>query len=178
MSTRCSDEGERTVTALFQDARQAEQAYEAALALGYDKSEINLVMSEDTRERLASDPRHAEAAQAADSQVRPKDLGGPIGGAAGTLAPVLAAVGTLVLAPGLVLVGPIAAALAAAGAVAVAGGLVGVLNNWGVPDERIQQYEAGIRQGGIFLGVKTHSTEHARELERNWKNNGGQLVHC
>jgi len=83
MSTRCSDEGERTVTALFQDARQAEQAYEAALALGYDKSEINLVMSEDTRERLASDPRHAEAAQAADSQVRPKDLGGPIGGAAG-----------------------------------------------------------------------------------------------
>ena len=169
------------VTALFRDVRSAERAYQAATALGYERSDVNLVMSDETRERLTSrGPAKAEMAneekETADKPLKAEDVGGPPGGAIGTIAPVIAAVGTVVLIPGLVLAGPVAAALVAAGAVGIAGGLIGALTDWGIPRERTREYEAGIRKGGILIGVKARSDEHAERLEREWQGLGGEMV--
>lgn len=174
-------ESSRTVTALFRDVRRAERAYQAATALDYERSDINLVMSDDTRERLMGrGPTKAEMAdekaETAGKPLQAEDVGGPTGGAIGTIAPVIAAVGSVALIPGLALAGPVAAALTAAGAVGIAGGLIGALTDWGLPRERTREYETGIRKGGILMGIKARSDEDAERLEREWQAAGGDLV--
>jgi hypothetical protein len=178
-----SDPG--TVTGLFKSSDGAECAYQSAVELGYEKSDISLVMSQETRERLFSGERRADSdlsdkatESTAGSTKLADELGGPAGGAVGTIAPVLAAAGTLVLIPGIAVAGPVALALAAAGAVGLAGGVIGALTNWGIREDRIHQYEAGIRGGGILLGVKIRSAGDAKEIEQRWKACGGELVHC
>jgi hypothetical protein len=78
---------------------------------------------------------------------------------------------------GVLAAGPIAVALTAAGAVGLAGALIGALTNWGIPQRRIEEYERGIRAGGILMGVKPRSDEEARQLVREWQASGGELVH-
>jgi hypothetical protein len=172
------NEQSRFVTALFRSPDAAERAYRAAVALGYKDADINLVVSDETRERLLSDTRHpklsSNAAESAEKPAKGADLGGPTGGTFGTIAPVIAAVGTAVLIPGLVFAGPIAIALAAAGAVGVASGLVGALKDWGIPQERVQDYETSVRDGAILLGVKARSAEEAQQLEQQWHQQGGR----
>src|SRR5262245_12359921 len=117
------------LTALFHDARATERAYEVAIARGYQQSDISLVMSDETRRHQFSSgsvvPELVEKAkQSAESKPGDaKELGGPAGGAVGTIAPAAAAIGTALLLPGLIFARPIAVALAAAGAVGLAGGI-------------------------------------------------------
>jgi hypothetical protein len=176
-------EESRLVTALFGNLDAAERAYRAATALGYESSEIDLVLSDATRDRLLGAPRgehpnlSGNAAENAEKPDKGADLGGPMGGSLGTIAPVIAAVGTAALLPGLLLVGPIAVALTAAGAVGLAGGLVSAFKHWGIPHDRVQDYEAAIRDGGILMGVKARSDTDAHQLERQWQAEGGRFVH-
>ena len=173
-----------TVIGLFRDRRDAECAFDAALARGIDASKINLVMSDDTRTRSfpADRPPDSEladkAAKGAPDESGGGVLGGPVGGTVGTIAPVVAAVGVATLLPGLglVLAGPVAAAVTAAGAVAVAGGLMGAMANWGIPKERIEQFEAGIRDGGILIGVTPRSADEATEIAHLWQSCGATYV--
>lgn len=171
------------VTALFMDADGVERAYEAALARGYDSSAINLMLSEETRQRhFARGQVDAQlASKAAEStedstKSDATELGGPAGGTAATIAPAAAAIGTALLLPGLILAGPVAVALTAAGAVGVTGGLVGALTNWGIPRNRVEDYEAHIREGGILIGVKARSDDDAAELRDAWVAAGGRMV--
>ena len=163
------------VTGLFKDKSSAELAFQAALDLGYDKSDVNVVMSDEVRQRyfLAHKPTPddpgatdlEEKAAAADiNNPANNTWGGPVGGTVGTLAPVVAAVGVLLI-PGFGMVaGPIAIALAASGATGVAIGLMAVLMNWGIPNSRLEQYEVGLRAGGILLGVKARSDADAVQI--------------
>jgi hypothetical protein len=48
---------------------------------------------------------------------------------------------------GMIVAGPIAAALAGAGAGAVAGGAIGALVGAGIPEERVKEYESGLKDG-------------------------------
>ena len=73
--------------------------------------------------------------------------------------------------------GPSAVALTAAGAVGLAGALIGALTKWGIPKRRIEEYEQGIREGGILMGVKSRSEEDAGQLVREWQASGAELVH-
>jgi len=168
----------RYVTALFRSPDAAERAYRAALALGYKDEDLNVVSSDATRDRLLADARHPKlSSNAAESKEQPTkgaDLGGPTGGTFGTIAPVLAAVGAAVLVPGLVFAGPIAIALTAAGAVGLAGGLIGALKDWGIPQERVNEYETAVRDGAILIGVKARSDEDAQRLEQKWRAEGGR----
>ena len=168
----------RFVTALFRSPDAAERAYRAAVALGYEDKDINLVVSDETRDRLLVDAKHpnlqSNAAESAGKPAKGADLGGPTGGTFGTIAPVIAAVGTAVLVPGLVFAGPIAIALTAAGAVGVAGGLIGALKDWGVPQDRVRDYETAVRDGSILLGVKAGTAEQAQRLEQQWHQEGGR----
>ena len=173
-------EESRFVTALFRSPDAAERAYRAAVALGYEDADVNLVISDATRDRLLTDARHPNlsnnAAESAEKPEKGADLGGPTGGTLGTIAPVLAAVGTAVLIPGLVFAGPIAIALTAAGAVGVAGGLIGALKDWGIPQERVREYEQSVRDGAILIGVKARSAQDAQQIEQKWQAEGGRFV--
>jgi hypothetical protein len=122
---------------------------------------------------------HAPAGDgsALDKAAEGVDLGGPAGGTLATLFTAAAAVGTFLLAPGLFIAGPVAAALAGAGAAAVASGLVGALHDWGLPQDRIQGYEAALKAGGILLGVKPKTEEDAQLIERQWKAIGAERRH-
>lgn len=173
------------VTGLFKDRENAELGWRAAIDLGYDKDDINLVLSEETRGQFfpgrgAASELSQEARKAADEPAAgAEELGGPTGGTIGTIAPALAAVGALMLIPGgIVAAGPIAIALTAGGAVGVTGGLIGALTNWGISKGRVELYEEGIRKGGVLMGVKTHSEGDAERLAKRWQESGGELVHC
>jgi hypothetical protein len=174
------------VTGLFTDKESAERAFRSATAFGYESSDIDVIMSEDTRNQYFAaghDTNTGLSDKATqDSSKDPPsadEVGGPIGGTAFTLAPALAAAGTVLLIPGLGIVaaGPIAVALAAAGAIGLAGAFIGALTKWGIPARRIEEYEQGIREGGILVGVKPRDAVDASLLVREWQANGGKLVH-
>ena len=169
----------RYVTALFKDREHAERAYRSAIELGYNKDDINLMMSDDTRKL------HFPSVQAADTELGNKaaegaGVGGAIGGTIGAIAAAIAAMGTSLVIPGLGLIvaGPLAAAVAGAGAGGITGGLVGALVGWGIPEERVKHYETGIREGGILLSIKTRSDQDAQYFEQQWRANGGEHVYA
>lgn len=171
-------------TALFRDFERAERAFQAANEAGYEPSDINVLMSEETRQRFletkgSGTPLGQKAAEPAPEASKSADaLGGPAGGTMGTVAPVIGAVGAALLIPGLGLAvaGPIAIALTAAGTVGVATGLIGALTNWGIPKEQAHQYESAVRKGGIVIGVSAGSADDARVLADRWRAAGGEMI--
>ena len=158
------------LTGLFRDKESTESAYKSLRDRGYSDDDINVMMSDETRDKYyKNDP---------DSEVGNKSLegagvGSMIGGTLGAIVGGIAAVGTSLAIPGLGLIvaGPLAAALAGAGAGGAAGGLTGALIGWGIPDERAKLYESGIREGGTVLGVKPRSNDDADYFENEWKTN-------
>jgi hypothetical protein len=176
----------RMVTGLFKSKESAERGYRSATRLGYNSSDIDVIMSEETRNRCFSAGHDTKTElsrdateDAAEDGTSAEALGGPAGGTIGTFAPAVAGVGTLLLVPvlGVVAAGPVAVALTAAGAVGLAGALMGALTKWGIPQQRIEEYEQGIRAGGILIGVKPRSGQDAGNLLREWQASGGELVH-
>jgi len=167
---------DRYVTGLFNDRESAELAYQSAATRGYGKDDVNLVLSDDARKRHFGDGVETELGNKAAEGA---GVGGAIGGTIGAVAAAIAAVGTSLVIPGLgiVVAGPIAAALAGAGAGAATGGIVGALIGWNMPEERVKDYEEGIKNGGILMGVRPRSAEDAAFLEQDWKKNRGEHVY-
>ena len=166
------------LTGLFRDRDSAERAYQSISDRGYGRDDVNVVMSEDTRKRhfATTDGRQTELGNKAAEGA---GIGGAIGGSLGAIAAAIAAVGTTIALPGLglVIAGPLAAAIAGAGAGAATGGIVGALIGWGIPEERVKEYDQGIRDGGILMAVRPRSDEDATYLEDSWKANRGEHVY-
>jgi len=178
MTKAASSSGDpRMVTGLFRDSKSVERAYQAVAKRGYDTGDIHVVMSDDTRKRHFTGDHQTQTNTELGSKAEGGELGGPTGGTIGTIIPLLIAGAFLLPGLGLVFAGPIAVALASAGAAGVAVGLMGALSDWGIPEERVQQYEAGIKDGGVLMGVKARSDEDARHFVQQWKASGGQHVH-
>ncbi|MEO6352543.1 MAG: hypothetical protein ABIO19_02735 [Burkholderiaceae bacterium] len=169
----------RMVTGLFRDRDSAERAYESVSSRGYGKDDVNLVMSDETRTRHFSNASGAGETELGTKAAEGAGIGGAIGGTLGAIGAAIAAVGTTLAIPGLglVIAGPLAAAIAGAGAGAATGGLVGALIGWGMPEERVKQYETGIKDGGILMGVKTRSDDDAKQLGEEWKQHRGEDVY-
>lgn len=169
----------RMVTGLFADGEGAARAYEACTRRGYEIGDVNVVMSEETRNGFLADDSEITTLLAR-RQAEGGELGGPKGGDIEILVTIFAAVGAALAVPalGLVVAGPLAAALAGAGAVGLAGGLIGALGDWGIPHERVRQYEAGIRDGGTLMMVEARSDEDARQIQQEWAALGGRDVTC
>lgn len=165
------------MTGLFPDRESAERGYNALSERGYAKDDINVVMSEDTKQRhfVAAGTETELGTRAAEGA----GVGGAIGGTLGAIAAAVAAVGTTIALPGLglVIAGPLAAAIAGAGAGAATGGLVGALVGWNIPEERVKRYDEGIRNGGILMGVRPKSDDDAAHLESAWKTHRAQDVY-
>lgn len=172
-------ENNRVLTGMFRDRESAEKAYNSALDRGYTKDDVNVMMSDSTR-----DSWFGNDADAADSELGSKALegagaGSAIGGTLGAIIGGIAAIGTSVLLPGLGLVvaGPLAAALAGAGAGGLTGGLVGALIGSGIPEDRAVIYEEGIKNGGMVVGVNPRNDEDAAYFENEWRNNRGEHIY-
>jgi hypothetical protein len=169
------------LTGLFPDRDSAERAYQNAVERGYKQDDLNLVMSDETRKRHFSDEgtQGGRTTELGTKAAEGAGIGAGIGGAVGAVAAALAAVGTSIAVPGLGLVvaGPVAAALAGAGAGGAAGGLVGALVGWNIPEERIKEYESGIREGGILMGLRPRSDDDASHLESQWRAANGSSIH-
>lgn len=168
------------VTGLFPDRESAEAAYASAHERGYTKDDVNLVMSDDTRQRhFGSDSNGGTETELGNKAAKGAGIGGAIGGTLGAVIAGIAAVGTALVLPGvgLVVAGPLAAAIAGAGAGAAGGGLLGALIGWGMPEERVKHYEAGIKNGGILMGLRTRNPDDASHLESSWKQNRGEHVY-
>jgi len=168
-----SDKG-KLQTALFSDRESAERAYDDLSSRGYESKEINVVMSDDTREKYFDDFPGQETElgnKAAKGAGVGGAVGGAVGGTAAGIAAAVAAVGASVAIPGLglVIAGPLAASIAGIGAGAAAGGMIGALVGWGIPEERVKHYEAGLKKGGILMGVKPRSRKDAEYLEEQWR---------
>lgn len=167
----------RMVTGLFRDRESAERAYGSLSDRGYGKDDVNLMMSDDTRSKYFADDDE-------DSELGTKawegaGKGATIGGGVGATLAALAAIGTTLALPGLglLIAGPIAAALAGGGAGALTGGLVGALIGHGIPEDQAKQYEQGIKEGGIVMGVQPRNDEDADYFEDNWRQNRGESVY-
>jgi hypothetical protein len=174
-----STHGKRRITALFDDESNAEHAFLACADLGYEIGDVHVVMSESTRTGILTSPASETGIEMARHKAEGGDLGGPRGGRLGVLVAAAAGVGTAIALPalGLVAIGPIATALTAAGAAGVASGLIAVFSDWGIPEERIREYESGIRDGGIVLVVDARS-EDMPQIEQTWRAFGGRGIHA
>ena len=180
MQTTTSTTTPRTmVTGLFPDRKSAEAAYEAAHARGYGKDDVNLVMSEATRNTHFVGTTAGRETELGNKAAEGAGIGGAIGGTVGAVLAAIAAVVTSLVMPGLglVIAGPLAAAVAGAGAGAASGGLIGALIGWSIPEEREKEYEEGIKKGGILMGLRAKNEADAAHFEDQWRINSGQHIY-
>ncbi len=159
------------VTGLFKTRAAAEAAVDALMKRGYTREEISVLMSDATRNKEFAVETRTHAADGAG-------IGGAVGGTIGAVLAAIAAVGTNIALPGLGLVvaGPLAAALAGAGAGGATGGIIGALIGAGIPEHRAKVYDAGLRAGGILLGVEAKTDEEADKIERLLEDIGADHV--
>src|SRR5258708_4943461 len=148
------------VTGLFKTRAAAEAAVDAIIKRGYTRDDISVLMSDSTRDKEFAVQTRSHAADGLG-------IGGAIGGTVGAVLLAIVAVGTSIAIPGLGLfvAGPIAAALAGAGAGGVTGGLIGLMIGAGIPEHRAKVYDAGLRGGGILLGLAARAGDAIDKLE-------------
>jgi hypothetical protein len=162
---------------VFDTPDKAERAYQACLAHGYEIGQVNVVVSEGTRQKLVTSD-DAGKAELGTREAQGGELGGPMGGRTSMLVTIAAAVGAAVAVPAIgFAAGPLAIALTAAGAAGVAGGLIGAFGNWGIPAERVQGYESDIRKGAVLMSVEAVSVADAKVIAEEWRSLGGRDIH-
>lgn len=167
--------GTRMVSGLFKDRDSAERAYQALMDRGYDRDDVNLAMSSETRTRYDGTEIGETAASRA---LEGTGVGGAIGSITGGLIGAIAAIRTSLVLPGLglVIAGPIAAGLAGAGAGGLTGGLVGAMVGWGLPKDDADEYERSVREGSTVIGVSPRNDADAEEISRAWRSCGATRV--
>ncbi|HEX8131144.1 MAG TPA: hypothetical protein VF527_18740 [Pyrinomonadaceae bacterium] len=161
----------KLVTGLFKTRLAAEAAVDALIKHGYTRDDISVLMSDATKSKEFAIESGTRAADGAG-------IGGAVGGTVGAVLAAIAAVGTSIALPGigLVIAGPIAAALAGAGAGGAAGGVIGALVGAGIPEHRAKVYDAGLRGGGILIGVEAKSVEDGDQIEKVLADLGAEHV--
>ena len=166
------------VIGTFTDRDSAERAYNSMLTRGYSEKDINLMMSDETRNRYFAHENKADS-ELGTKAMESAGVGGAIGVTAGAILAAIVAVGTSIAIPGLglVIAGPIAAAMAGAGAGGLTGGIIGALIGWGIPEERAKLYETDLKNGGIVLGVNPRNDDDAAYFESEWNGYKGRNVY-
>jgi len=176
MATAATADKKGLLTAMFPDGDSAERAYQACIDRGYEIGDVNVLVSEGTRQRLLKAESQIKT-RLAERKAEGGELGGPKGGRAGILMTVLAAAGAAIAIPALgVVAGPIAVALTAAGAAGAAAGLISVFSDWGVPADRVRGYESAIKKGFILVMVETRDADDVRQIADAWKKLGGRDI--
>lgn len=159
---------ERFVSRVFDDRESAETAYRDLEERGYSRDDINVMMSDQTRDTYFGDDNYKS--ELGDKVAENAGKGSMIGGGIGAVVGAIAAIGSNVIFPGLglVIAGPLAAGLAGAGAGAAAGGLIGALTGMGVSDEDAGYYKERIKDGGIYMGFEPRDSDDAKYMYDRW----------
>jgi hypothetical protein len=145
------------LTAVFRDRGDASQAHGFLMQRGYSSSDMNILMSDATRQRYSDSPKQEAGSMATEGVA----TGGAIGTGIGAGLAAIAAIGTSVVFPGigLIVAGPLLAALAGGGAGAVTGGILGGLIGAGIPESNAKAYEEILKTGGVVIGVTPKKDE-------------------
>lgn len=161
-----SGQNQRMLTTMYNDRESAEKAYSTLQSRGYTDKDINLIMSDETRNKHFAKRHDNDDTDLGNKAMEDAGIGSAIGGTLGAIAAAVAAIGSNLILPGLglVIAGPLAAGLAGAGAGGLAGGLIGALVGSGIPDDKAKEYEAGIKQGGIVMGVNPRNDDDVQHL--------------
>lgn len=163
----------RLLVGLFHTREAAEEAYDDLRDAGYEKDEINVVMTNETRERLypATDGERDTGSEVGNKAIEGMGTGATIGGVVGGIAGAIAALGSNILIPGLglVIIGPIAGAIAGLGAGGAIGGLVGALIGAGIPEDRAKNIRRELDNGKILLSVHPHNAEDVQRFMQKWE---------
>jgi hypothetical protein len=177
-SSTNSGSNRRMLTGMFRDRDSAERAYNSLQSRGYSDKDINLLMTDDTRKKHFN-KNDKNDTDLGNKAMEGAGVGSAIGGTLGAIVGAIAAVGTSIALPGLglVIAGPIAAGLAGAGAGGLTGGVLGALVGSGIPEDRAKEYEQGIKEGGIVMGVHPRSEEDATYFESEWRNSRGEKIY-
>lgn len=178
----------KPVIGAFEAPNAANEAFEAVLKLGYDHSDITVVMSEATRllftaSSPVTDPTIAANIETADDSLTKEDkqetaeskkvLAGAGGmSAIGAVGGALAGLSVNLIAPGvgLLIAGPLAGLGAGFGA------LIGSI--YGVPAveldnrERIEEFEAEMKAGKVILHVVPRTLEDDALIRTEWRRIG------
>ena len=165
-------DNEPIYTGIFKNRESAENAYNALWRRGYERNDVSLMMSEDTRKNHFFDKETAINRITAGA-----GHGSVLGGTLGAIAGIIAAAGTSLILPGLSLVvaGPLAAGLAGAGAGGFTGSVIGAL--MGIPDVYAKKIESGIKDGYVVISVRPHNQEDAHYIEQNWEENSVEEIY-
>ncbi|RPH63929.1 MAG: hypothetical protein EHM89_02850 [Acidobacteria bacterium] len=164
---------------MYRSPEEVGQAYASLTTKhGYKADDISVMMADETRKKHFGDVKAGTEFSGGSKAAEGFGKGSAIGGGVGAAVAALVAVGSSVAIPGLGLVvaGPIAAALAGAGAGGATGGLIGALIGAGIPEDRAEEYDRGIRDGGIVVGAQARDDEHAADLEEEFGSYGGKNV--
>ncbi|WP_034691206.1 hypothetical protein [Kaistella palustris] len=161
------------VSKVFNTREDADRAYNDLSEKGYSQDDINVMMSDDTRNRYFTNEHDSDDTALGDKVAENAGKGSLIGGGIGAVVGAVAAIGSNVLLPGLGLIvaGPLAAGLAGAGTGAAAGGLIGALTGAGVPEDEAERYRDHIKDGGIYMGFKPRHEDDARATYDSWYSN-------
>jgi hypothetical protein len=138
---------------VFDDIDAARQAVHGLLAAGFTREQINVVCSDETKERYFQEFDHQEPA--GTFTPRATIAGGTIGAVLGGVAVVVSAAATGSLA--LWAAGPITA-----WAGGVAGGLVGAMMTRGVEKELANFYQQAVVEGRILVAADVNRQDTRR----------------
>jgi hypothetical protein len=165
------------VTGAFRNRDDADKAYDDLISRGYEAGEITVLMSDETKETHFQPADHQS--NLGNKSLEKAGVGSAIGGTAGAIIGAVAAIGTIVVLPGLGLVvaGPLLAALTGAGAGGLAGGIIGALVGSGIPREHAEHYENSIKQGGIIIGVSPRSMSDRNAITSAWRAYQAEQIH-
>lgn len=152
---------DRTVVALFDDVKTAQQALEELLRNGFDRNDVSVV-------RTNAEGDYSTGTTTTDMpEGSGVAAGAGIGAALGGIAGLVVGLGVLAI-PGIgpiVAAGPLATTLAGAGIGAAAGGIIGALTDVGIPEEEAGYYAEGIRRGGTLLTVRASDAQVSRATQ-------------
>ena len=166
-----------TVTACFRNRFDASAAYDYAMGKGYTRDEVNVMMSNSTRDAFDEEGKHDVGSHATEGVAAGGTVGTAVGATAAAVAAIVAGVGWVAL-PGVnfLVAGSILAALAGGGAGAVAGGLVGGLIGLGIPESNAKAYEAALKEGGVVIGVTCRSNEDCSDVRKRFEELNGENI--
>lgn len=148
---------DRTVeVGVFATVEEAERAVMGLLDAGFDKEQITVICSDESKERYFTEFEHQEPAGTFTSAAA------LAGGAIGALLGGLPVIGVAIATGSVVLwvAGP-----ALAGAFGLAGGLVGAMATRGIEKEIANYYQQAVLDGQILVAVEAKGPNRVPRLE-------------
>lgn len=142
---------------VFHNANSAHAYYDSLIDRGYNKDDITILMSKETKDKYYDSEHRDTGSEALEGA----GAGSVIGGAAGAIAGAIAAIGTSLVLPGigLVVAGPLVAAFAGAGVGGAGGAIIGALTKAGLSDSKSAEYVDYLEKGKIIISIDPNNQE-------------------